>query len=413
MTGNLPLKAIAILLALIVWVYVGSGDKYTDKLITIPLHVVEPPEGLAIITGLPDEVELYIRGPQSRVKTVETAKEEGDLFARLNLRHAVEGKKSYPMHVMGANLRWMYYNLHPGPKLEVDCEKSSDKTFIPQRVIIGDVEPGTSIESESGLPEEVTATGAGVLVNQIGKVIYKLTEAELMSSDPVTAVFIPQDDNGRQIPNIKISPPQAELSISLRKGSASREVPVVYNLVGHPPSGYAVTDVNIDPLFINLEGPSELLKGITRIETVAVDLTGHSKDFSIPDLGIIIPKEKVKLSRSTVYLEVKIAHKMASRLFEGLNLAWEGADEQNLFYTSEPRTVNVTVTGPMDAVEGITREMIVPSVDVTGLTEGWHENLPVSVRILLPDITLLKLEPDTVKVHIQKRQETPPAKEGE
>ena len=94
MTSNLHLKIIALLLAFFVWIFVQSGDKTTDKLFTIPLEVGDPPEGLAIITMLPDQVELYVKGPQSRIKNIETAREEGEVVAQLDLRHAEMGKNS-------------------------------------------------------------------------------------------------------------------------------------------------------------------------------------------------------------------------------------------------------------------------------------------------------------------------------
>jgi YbbR domain-containing protein len=405
MTRNLSLKLIALLLALVIWFYVQSGDQITDKLMTIPLVVEGLPEGLAVATIIPDQVELYIRGPQSRVKSIEETNDEGNLKAKLNLKRATEGRKFYSIRVTGTNLRWMYFTVHPGPKLEIECEESSQKIFTPERYLIGDLAPGMFIESESGLPESVAVEGAETLVNKVTRVIYRLTEADLLGSDVINASFIPQDNLGRQIPNLGVNPPKAALSITVRKTSAPHEVPITYNIVGYPPAGYTVTDIRIEPLFVTLEGSPELLRDITRIETVPVDLTGRTKDFSIPDLELANPNEKLKLDRNTIYFEAKITQKTSKRLFEGLTLHWDGGNDQFLHYSSEPWTVNVTVTGPLDSVENLTRDMIIPSVDVSDLTEGWHEDKPVSVRILLPSISLVKIEPNTVKVHVQKREE--------
>ncbi len=405
MTSNLHLKIIAILLAFFVWLYVQAGDKTTDKLLTIPLKVEGLPEGLAVVTLLPDQVEFYVKGPQSRLKTIETAHNEGELYARLDLRKAIVGKKSYGTRVRGANLRWLYFYTIPGPKLEVEIGKSASKQFTPQRQIIGEIEPGTVIELESGLPENVTVTGAEVLLDQVAKVIYKLKETDLVGADTLTVEFIPQDANGRRINNLDVNPPKSEILVTVRKASASREVPVVYNLLGHPPAGYTVTDIKIEPLFIDMEGSSEALKDITRIETIPVDLTNRMKDFTIPDLELVNPNEKIKLSQTTVRLDVKIAQKTAERLFKDLPLSWQGGTEQFLHYTGDPRTVDVTVRGPLESIDALTRDMIIPSVNVTDLTTGWHDDLPVSIRIMLPDITLVKTNPDSVRVHIQKREE--------
>ena len=299
----------------------------------------------------------------------------------------------------------MEYNIIPGPRLEVETGESSQKTFVPQRRIIGDLEAGTFIEQESGLPESVTVLGAESLLNKVSRVIYKLMENDLVGSDTIRVDFIPQDEYGREIPNLYVSPPKSELFITVRKATTTREVPVVYNLVGHPPAGYTVTDVKIEPLFIDLEGSSENLKDVTRIDTIPVDLTDRIRDFTIPDLELVNPNEKIRLEQTTVRLDVKITQKTAERLFEGLSLTWEGGTDQFLIYNSEPGSVDVTVRGSLESVESLTRDMITPSVNVTDLTEGWHDDQPVSIKILLPDISLVRTNPDSVRVHIQKREE--------
>jgi YbbR domain-containing protein len=411
MTGNMHLKLIALVLSLFVWLYVSSGDKQIDKLIPIPLEIQGQPEDLALVTGVPDQVELYASGPLSRIRQLEDAKEEGVLKAVLDLRRGVEGRKSYPIRVTGANLRWLYRKTHPGPRLEVELEKYAETTAVPERLIIGDLEPGTYIESESGLPERVTVRGAASLVAQLNRVVYRLTEADLVGYENIKVVFIPQDASGRHLINLAVIPPYAEISIAVRKAGAERDVPVVYNLVGSPPPGYTVTDVNFDPLFITLEGPPEVLKEITHIDTEPIDLNGRSDNFTIPTLRLVQPEERVKMSRSTVILEVKIAHKTAQRRFEGLPITWDGGDELVLFYSSEPRTVSVTVSGPIAAVNNLERDKVIPLVNVRGLAEGLHEDRPVTVQITVPEISIVKVEPELVMVRITPRQEF--AVEGE
>jgi YbbR domain-containing protein len=413
MTSNLLLKLISIILAFLIWLYLFSGDKPVEKLIPIPLIVKSPPAELAMVTGVPDQVELYVNGPLSRVRQLEQAADEGMLKAVMDLRHGDKGKKAYPIHVSGANLRWMYRKTHPGPKLEVELEEFAETTVAPERLIAGIIEPGAYIESESGLPKTVRVRGAESLVKQLDRVVYRLTDADLVGYGNMMVDFIPQDANGRLIINLSITPPSAEIQIVVRKAGAEREVPVVYNLVGSPPPGYTITELNIDPLMITLEGPPDVLKDINRVETEPIDLSSRTDDITIPDLKLVQPHAQVRMSETTVRLDVRIAHKTSKRLIEGLPIQWDGGEELVLFYGSEPRVVNVTVAGPIDAINALDRDMIIPKVNVRGLAEGLHENRPVSVQILSPEISLVKVEPDAVMVRVKPREEFAIEGEGE
>ncbi len=404
MTRNFYLKAAALAIALIIWLYVASGDQPMDKLIQVPLVVNGPPDDLALVTTLPDRIEFYVRGPLSRIRKIEDANDEGVLKAVIDLRHAPKGVKSYRIGISGANIRWLDHRTIPS-RLEVECASVSEALVTPERYLASGLEPGSYIELESGLPETVRVRGAAPLIDNLDKVVYKLSEDDLVGFGTIKVTFIPWDAEGREISNLTLTPAQADLSVSLHKSGAERDVPVVYNLVGAPATGFTVTDLNIDPLLITISGSPEVLKDIARIETEPIDITGRTSDFTIPDLKLQLPDTQVKLSRSTVMLAVKIAHKTSQRKFEGLTPRWAGGQELILQYSSEPAVVDVTVTGPIAAVDALKREDITPVVNVTGLSEGVYEDKPVTVQILIPDISLIRVEPSTILVRVRQRAE--------
>ena len=413
MKRNLYLKIISILLAAIIWFYVDVNDKPIDKLISIPLVKIGPSQDLALLSILPDKIGLYIKGPLSRVKRIEEAGREGVLKAELDLRHANVGTGEYTVRIRGANVRWLEKEIIPAI-IEIEVEEYAETTVSPERQIVGNLPPDTTIVLETGLPETVKVSGAVSLISQVDTVIYRLTEADLVGYEQVTIDFNAYDAEGKHIINVDIAPPSAELEIRVRKTGASRRVPVGYNYIGHPPSGYTVTSVNINPSFITLNGPPEVLKNINRVETEPIDLTGHSDNFTIQALKLIKPDEQIMLETNTVMLEVKIEHITTQRRFEGLPVSFDGgADESLIHYASDPRTVSITVVGPMDEIEKLTREMLSPMVNVRGLAEGLHENRPVYIPIMMPQISLVEIEPDMVKITVKKREEFTLGNEGD
>lgn len=402
-TGNIRLKLVALLLATLIWYYVDAADKPIDKLIEVPLIEPAPLTDLAFRTVLPDKVGLYVKGPLSRIMQIVKANEDGILKAKLDMKNAREGKNEYTIRVTGANLRWLEREIIPD-KLEIEIEQYDVTTVTPERDVIGGLNPDTSIVLEKGLPGTVEVSGAKSLVNEVYKVVYQLEETDLIGYAQTTVDFIAQDTAGRRIPNVKIDPPSAEIEIGVRKTGSSRQVTVDYDYYGSTPPGYRVASIIINPSFINIFGPPEILRTIDSVTAEPIDLTGHSDDFIIPRaLKLEEHADQVTMKPNIVTIEVKINHITISSSFDGLPIQFEGgADESLIYYSSEPRTVTVTVDGPINEINKLTREMITPMINVRGLGEGLHENRPVSIHILNPNISLVEVVPDIVSVTVKK-----------
>jgi len=63
-TNNFSFKIIAILIGIILWFYV-SGIKNSEKIVNIPLEIVNLPANAMIVSPLPQNITMKIRGPRA------------------------------------------------------------------------------------------------------------------------------------------------------------------------------------------------------------------------------------------------------------------------------------------------------------------------------------------------------------
>ena len=78
---------------------------------------------------------------------------------------------------------------------------------------------------------------------------------------------------------LQITVDPIEITISL-DNKISKFVPVTANLQGQVESGYTMTSYSLNPAQVIVDGPAELMWGISEVFTEAIDLDGRRSDFS-------------------------------------------------------------------------------------------------------------------------------------
>jgi len=83
---------------------------------------------------------------------------------------------------------------------------------------------------------------------------------------------------GAQPLQISVEPAQITLAIDYR---ISRLVPVIANFRGQVETGYDMTGFDIYPSQVIIDGPAQLMSGISRLYTEMIDLGGRSGNFTM------------------------------------------------------------------------------------------------------------------------------------
>jgi hypothetical protein len=88
--GNLPIKALALALAVSLWL-MASGAKQEERDISLPLAVMNMPAGLAAGSQIPREIRVTVAGPKFSLQRVHGER----IPVRLDLKGLGEGTVTF------------------------------------------------------------------------------------------------------------------------------------------------------------------------------------------------------------------------------------------------------------------------------------------------------------------------------
>lgn len=177
-----------------------------------------------------------------------------------------------------------------------------------------------------------------------------------------------------------------------------RNVPIQASMTGRVAEGYTVQGVKVDPTAITVMGPASLVEVMQFVRLAAFDVSGKSDGVYRHRLALDPPGQRIQyLGPASATVAVTIARQLVSHKFSKRPVTLLGT----AFGKAEPRTVDVTVTGPPEVINGLRDEMIVPRADLhaAGIdTQAQrHGGAVVSVQLDLANVEV-EIQPPTVSV---------------
>lgn len=162
---NLPLKLIAFVLAVIIWVLV-VGEQKSEVRLTVPLELRNLPTDLEIIESL-REVEVTIRGFSSSVKRLTSR----DFDVHIDLSNVVKGSNTFtisPDDISGP-VGSTVIQVSPS-NVEVLLDATVLKVLPVEAIIRGRPADGYVLGEVISIPKSVKVTGAQSLLKNVTKV---------------------------------------------------------------------------------------------------------------------------------------------------------------------------------------------------------------------------------------------------
>lgn len=190
----------------------------------------------------------------------------------------------------------------------------------------------------------------------------------------------------------RISPSQVNLEIA---AIIRRTVPVRPDLVGKPPPGYMVKEVEVVPDVVEVVGPAPQIEKLEAITTAAVDV-GRFTQAQTQDLSLRGPEgDLVTYNIDRVRARIEIQEVMMTQEFRRVKIEIKNAAFRAV---STPSQVDVTVRGPQRLVEQLKLWDGEIFVDASGQGPG-TVTLPINV-LLPPRIELVSQEPTEVALKL-------------
>jgi YbbR domain-containing protein len=181
------------------------------------------------------------------------------------------------------------------------------------------------------------------------------------------------------------------------EASATRLVPVVPAVDGHPAPGYAVGPLTAEPQAVEVIGPESAVKRATEVLTEPVSVVGATTALKeTVSLGLLDPSLRLKTARSAVVtvqiVPAPLERALRNRPVHLRNLA------PGLAAQAMPTAVDVTLRGQRDALNRVDADDIVAFVELAGLGPGQY-SLTVHADSS-PDAGVTHVVPASVEVRI-------------
>ncbi|MBT8496237.1 MAG: hypothetical protein KJO07_24545 [Deltaproteobacteria bacterium] len=185
---------------------------------------------------------------------------------------------------------------------------------------------------------------------------------------------------------------------------AVRDVPIEIRLVGRVAKGYEVVGRAVEPDQVEINGPESLVKGTAEVLTRPISLDGRAAAF-VEEVALSSPGEFLAIGSDIekVRVRVDVAPKITTRklgkqtviVTAGPSISPDTASR----FVVEPAEIDVTLSGPLLALESIEAVRLEVSVAPTDLVPGAARSVPVLIRGL-PDGVASELRPAEVKLKL-------------
>ena len=269
---NLLPKLLAILVALILWIFVmNEQNPPVEGTFQVSL-TNRNLSGKLVVMEAPETVRVKVRGLRNAI-----AGAAGRNFqAYVDLKGLAPGQYNLPVLVQ---LPPGYELVEVVPdKVDIILEAVQSRQFPVEPRLTGPIVGQMTLGKVEITPKVVTITGPQSILDSIGKV---LAPVEIRDRTPAFAqdakLFIAGID-GNELKTLKVEPTQVKVSGVLEPGTITKTVDVKTVLTGNLPEGVLLRRVFTEPAKVELRGPKEILDRLTAVSTEPVPLAGITKD---------------------------------------------------------------------------------------------------------------------------------------
>jgi YbbR domain-containing protein len=397
----------AFALAVAVWISaVTSADP--DEMRTlpspIPIQIIGQASNLVMSTDIPKEVEVTLRAPSSVWDLIEAdpqlVRAILDLSSMSSGEHVVELQiqiDARPIQIVSVAPRAVTFTLEPLTTKTLDVDLSiSGEAAIGYQVGDATIEPG-----------EVVIAGAQSQVEKVARVRISADLNGIRENFDQTLNVEILDANGEPVEGVTVSPAAIQVTLPVSQQGGYRDVAVKITIIGRVASGYRLTDLSVFPPVVTVYSTDpDLVSSLPGVvETQPLDLQSAQDNINTR-LSLNLPPGVSIIGEQTVLVQAGVSPiegsvTLAGELIEIIGL------ENGLSAQVSPVSVDVILSGPLPLLDSLTRQSVRATVDLTGLSVGTHQVTP-KVEVLISDIVVESILPNTIEVVITEIQATTP-----
>ncbi|NLW06718.1 MAG: hypothetical protein GX039_01865 [Clostridia bacterium] len=267
--SNWGYRLLAVILALILWVYVTSEQNpMGETLVRVPLETQNLSEDL-VIADSPTAVQVRVEGRKIVINSLLPR----DIRAYVDMRYAQAGDNFLPVRVevpAGVDI----IDINPA-EARIEVEKIEQAQFPVQVSLVGTPASGFRALAPSIIPSQVLVFGPTGVLENIGRVFVEVNIDQATSSYMSYLPVKLENQEGQPLHQwLTINPPAVEVQVPIIHDMPGRVLPIRPLLTGEPAEGFAVERVIVQPEIIEVFAPYELLQALDYVNTAPIDITG-------------------------------------------------------------------------------------------------------------------------------------------
>ena len=295
---NLTYKLVAIFLAVVLWMNASDQDtaSFREKVVQVPLEVRSLSSSL-VATDLPENVKVRVEGDWGAIDSLDAS--QFSAFVRLDSYSA--GTHEAPVEV----------TVPPGVRL-VEIMPSTVSVQLTEMASVQvpvhldiEGEPATGFTALTPIiePAEVIISGPEDVLKKIKYASVKVS-LEGVKEGYVKVLPITPVGAGADQFQVSVQPSTAKVTISIVQEEETKQVALEVLVEGTPLEGYTVGTVQVQPQQVEISGAPEVIKAITSIKTLPVDVKDRESSFT-GKVGLDIP-ESVQVGQTEASVVVEI-----------------------------------------------------------------------------------------------------------
>lgn len=260
--------------------------------------------------------------------------------------------------------------------LDVVLENKKTITKPIQVETIGQIEEGYVVLEPKLNPGEVILTGAQSLINKVD-IVKVIVDVSDITNNQKVAQAEPKvyDKQGKEIKDLEKNIDIIEVNIGVGK---KRKVSLIPQIQGTYAENYISTGIKIEPEEIVIVGSKEIVDGLTQVQlsTIIFEDLDETTTFK-PDIILPPGVRRWDSSENKVSVTIEIKKQIVREFKIPTSKLTLRTDKQFKYISKE---VTLYLQGIESEVQRITVNMLLGSIDVSGLKEGRHK-VPIAFNI--------------------------------
>ncbi|KRU15548.1 CdaR family protein [Bacillus pumilus] len=399
-------KLLALVFALLLYGAVNSAQAPTPKkigesffptsttdeatLTDIPVKAYYDDEKY-VVTGVPQTVNVTIKGSTSAVKTARQTK-NFEIYA--DMQNLSTGTHKVELKARDVS-KGLTLSINPSVTTVTIQEKTTaefpvETEFYNQNKI----KDGYSPEQPIVNPKKVTVTGSKDVIDKISVIKAFVNLEDVDQQIEKEAKLTVYDSSGNELP-VELSPSVVNITVPI--SSPSKKVPFKIERTGSLPDGISISSIETSPSEVTVYGSQKVLDSLDFIDGVKLDLSKIKDDTEI-DADIPLPDGVKKVSPETVKIKVKVATAQEKKIDNvPISVVGLSKDLTSDFVTPSSGWLTLTAKGSKSAIDKLKASDVEAYINVGDLNEGTHE---VTVQVNGPQNVTWTLSRSKVKVKL-------------